>query len=365
MLAKLRSGLKAFFISLKRNKRVLWSFAGLALIVIVGVYFWFVPKWTTPEFMLNAQGSVIPLDDVTRSQLENDLRKTWAQIAVGIVLMLGVIATFRRTSATERSVHLLQEGQITERFTRAIEQLGSDKTAICLGGIYALERIAKDSPENDHRQVMEVLTAYVRENTRWVEPAERSEVGHNLPGPPSTVIQAILTVLGRRNARAENPGDYLDLSSTKLRKAKFSKQSFGPVNFTRAYLEDALLDYANLEGSNFYHAHLEDVFLNGSNLDNASFYGAHLNRAELLGASLQDSDFAGADLQGSNFQRANLERANLTEANLQNTDFLYAHLEGANLYWATGLTPNQLTLSYWDEHTVFPKGFEPPPMRQD
>ena len=35
--------------------------------------------------------------------------------------------------------------------------------AIRLGGIYALERIAKDS-EKDHGPIMEVLTAYVREN---------------------------------------------------------------------------------------------------------------------------------------------------------------------------------------------------------
>ena len=34
--------------------------------------------------------------------------------------------------------------------------------AIRLGGIYALERIARDS-EKDHGPIMEVLTAYVRE----------------------------------------------------------------------------------------------------------------------------------------------------------------------------------------------------------
>ncbi len=37
-----------------------------------------------------------------------------------------------------------------------------------LGGIYALERIDKESPERAyHSTVMEVLTAYVRENPPW------------------------------------------------------------------------------------------------------------------------------------------------------------------------------------------------------
>src|SRR5215204_5738600 len=54
----------------------------------------------------------------------------------------------------QQNQRLTEQGQITERFTRAIEQLGAtDETSnkprleLRLGGIYALERIAKDSPE--------------------------------------------------------------------------------------------------------------------------------------------------------------------------------------------------------------------------
>ena len=64
-----------------------------------------------------------------------------------------------------------QEGQITDRFTRAIEQLGAEQLQVRLGGIYALERIARDSP-GDHWPIMEVLTAFVRENA----PLEQIEI---------------------------------------------------------------------------------------------------------------------------------------------------------------------------------------------
>ena len=54
---------------------------------------------------------------------------------------------------------------MTDRYTRAIKQLGSDKLDVRIGGIYALERIARDSAR-DHTTVMEVLAAFIREHSR-------------------------------------------------------------------------------------------------------------------------------------------------------------------------------------------------------
>ena len=95
-------------------------------------------------------------DPKTRAELANEFRKTIAQIVAGLLITLGVYATWRRVAAAERAVevaqrHVLiaQEQQITERFTRATEQLGDDKEPIILGGVYALERIARDS-HRDH-----------------------------------------------------------------------------------------------------------------------------------------------------------------------------------------------------------------------
>jgi hypothetical protein len=51
---------------------------------------------------------------------------------------------------------------VTDRYTKAIEQFGSDKLDVRVGGTYALERIAHDSAR-DHPTVMEVcsLRSYV------------------------------------------------------------------------------------------------------------------------------------------------------------------------------------------------------------
>jgi hypothetical protein len=91
--------------------------------------------------------------------------KKWdlaVKILGGALVAYGLFLTNRRIRVTE-------DGQVTERFTKAIEQLGSCKADgepnfdVRLGGIFSLERIARDS-EKDHWTVMEVLSAYVREN---------------------------------------------------------------------------------------------------------------------------------------------------------------------------------------------------------
>ncbi|WP_405392416.1 hypothetical protein OG596_34145 [Streptomyces sp. NBC_01102] len=43
---------------------------------------------------------------------------------------------------------LAKEGQITDRYTAAVGNLGEDKVDVRLGGIYALERIMQDSGRN-------------------------------------------------------------------------------------------------------------------------------------------------------------------------------------------------------------------------
>ncbi len=65
---------------------------------------------------------------------------------------------------------------MTDRYTKAIEQLGSDKLDVRIGGLYALERVVSDSP-GYHPTVMEVLTAFVREHSReqWRPPVVGGE----------------------------------------------------------------------------------------------------------------------------------------------------------------------------------------------
>jgi Pentapeptide repeats (8 copies) len=186
-----------------------------------------------------------------RVKAENDVRTTLLQGVAGLLLLVGATATWRQ-------LRLSREGQITERFTKAIDQLDYAKSLeVRLGAIYALERIARDS-ERDHWPIMEILTAYVRQHAPWPpkdgEPPEDVAKAHT-GSKPAPDIQAILTVLGRRTRTLwHGEVDVLDLRATDLRGA----------NFFGAHLEHARFQVAHLEGANFADAHLEGASLEGA-----------------------------------------------------------------------------------------------------
>ena len=75
-----------------------------------------------------------------RLRLQNDARATLLQGLAGGVLLLGAYFTWRQVQVTRQQLYLTEQGQLTERFTRAVDQLGSDRLDVRLGGIYALER---------------------------------------------------------------------------------------------------------------------------------------------------------------------------------------------------------------------------------
>ena len=232
--------------------------------------------WGVPKLQV---GQVDDEDEVRIASLEDEYRRTLAQILGGLALLYGLHLTQRRVVATE-------EGQITERFTQAIQQLGDDKMAIRLGGIYALERIAKDS-KKDHGPIMEVLTAYVREKA-----IQRGKYAEEAAEEPTTDIQAILTVIGRRKivkTEKVKVDDFLHLSNTHL----------AGVMLITADLSRVLLGGANLSGAKLQRAGLSRAMLSGANLSGAKLQGADLQGADLNGVSLSGADLSGAKLVGS------------------------------------------------------------------
>ena len=273
---------------------------------------------------------------------------TLVQILTAIVVLVGLYWTSRRVLAAEETVRVAQnnvrvaeEGHITDRFTKAIAQLGDDKMAIRLGGIYALERIAKDS-EKDHGPIMEVLTAYVREKA-----PRQEEDPQTAPAPLPTDMQAILTVIGRRETTGKNRGtDPLDLSHTRLvganlyeadlRGANLYEADLRGANLTRAILggvplppeappdpDAPLLSPTNLDG--IYPP--QPVHPSAVNLSGANLSGANLSGASLTWATLRDANLSGASLRA-----ANLTWAVLMGVNLAKADLIAARLGGASLY---------------------------------
>ncbi len=160
----------------------------------------------------------------------NDRRATLLQAIGGLALAAGAFATWR-------TIGINREGQITDRFTKAIEQLGSTKLDVRVGAIYALERVARDSP-TDHWTVMEVLTAFIRENShgRDVTPSIVLTGERLFASFLKSDIQAALTVIARRISAHDPSGNRLNLIEAHLPLAELEDANLSGAILTGAQL---------------------------------------------------------------------------------------------------------------------------------
>ena len=307
------------------EKRVFLIFVS----VILGLLsLWSIPKWQVYSY--RERFDSLALGRSERIQLEKDLitaennaRVTIAQIIGGLVVILGLYATFRNIAIARENLRVAEVGKLTERFSKAVEMLGSDKLNVRLGGIYALERIARDSLK-DHWTVIEVLTAFVREQSKEEylksqhsdqQPSYYDVVDPELREPYQIAnrlredIQAALTVIGRR--------EWADLE--------------------RPYQEINLMD----------------SFLTGTFL-----LDANLKRANLFQTNLRQSILFNTDLRKAVLGSAILVNADLSYAKLHKATLIYADLTGADLRTSIGLTWEQISTATIDEKTKLPPELE-------
>ncbi|MBB6626130.1 pentapeptide repeat-containing protein [Nocardioides sp. KIGAM211] len=316
--------------------------AGLTAALAAYVLLYFLPPNLIPSGGLSAAQRADALTQERRTVLA-----TIAAIGAGVTLLY-----------THLRHQLDRDANATGRYTEAVQQLGDEAMSIRLGGIYALSRVANDSP-GDRATVSQVLAAFVRDSSRGIS-----------MDVPLDVIAA-LTELGRKHLAGEGQ---VNLRSCKLTAGNLADVTFPASvdlrlsDLTATNLHSASLIAANLAQSTLSNAILQDVtarrasFANAT-VDSVDFTGAQLQDVDMSGADLSGSDLRGADLTGANLRGARLVRANLSGADLTGADLRGVDLTGIplanarlsfSLLHGTGLTKEKvLSIDGEAEHMVF------------
>jgi membrane protein implicated in regulation of membrane protease activity len=257
-----------------------WAWALACLVGLAALAAIILAVWKLPSLLYG---------DVSKASADARLQAA-SGFRTALVAGLAGLAALGSLAMATRTYRLTQQGQINERYTKAIEQLGSDGLDVRLGGIYALERIATDS-ERDHPTVVEVLSAFVREHShpiyRWRQhsaqfgqlkaqsPEEELDAATKHVSSPAYPlpedVQAAVTVLGRLPQRRD---------------------------VSRGNLDWAHLRRANLGEAHLERAHLLGTHLEGADLDFAYLLGTVLKRAHLEGAALQHAHLEGCTCRG-------------------------------------------------------------------
>jgi hypothetical protein len=233
---------------------------GIALYLLLGLVLW----WALNRY----------IDPQTPTQ-KRDVVQILALIMAGVAGAVGIYFTWRGQGITQEGqqisrenieatrqtaaeqLRLTREGQFTERFPRALDQIGatddsgSVRLEIRLGAIYEFEQIARLSRDH-HWPIIEILTTYIRNNASrraYVEAFEE-------PGSPQADIQAILTVIGRRSVYHRDVElAPIDLRDTVLRRADLLEADLQGANLQGANLRKAqvtneqLADMGSLQGA--------------------------------------------------------------------------------------------------------------------
>ncbi|WP_371571337.1 pentapeptide repeat-containing protein [Streptomyces canus] len=320
---------------------------------------------------------------------EGELRKGSAALVTGIrtavVAFTAALGAGVALLYTARTYRLTRRGQITDRFTKALERLGSPEIYVRIGGVLALEQIVQDTPEQAATDAARVLGHFVRHRAPKAEtqPAAAEASSNPLPTEPEADVQAALTALTRTESRTHiDPRERLDLRGLHLAGARLhgadltdadlmgatlTDADLSKATLTRANLHSASLTGAQLVEAQFSRAYLVGAKLTGATMFRATLTNADLTAATLTGANLFSATLTEADLTGATLTSANLGSASLTEArlsgakltevSLREATLTKADLRASDLSTAKSLVPAQITSARTDEDTKLPPRF--------
>ena len=351
-----------------------WPFLSLLFLAVLGLTVVWFPTLLRPGLSgterarIERQGTdELLAAENDRSNAQNNIRATLLQGLAGIALLTGAYFAYGHLKAT-------RDGQITTRYTEAVKLLGDAHGVDArIGGIYALERIARNSAP-DAPAVVALLSAFVRRRPTTEAQAERSEPEPtpdlSRRAPDRQIALTVLSHLGlsaridlfNADLRASDLRD-LQLNEANLYEADLRAANASGADLTRAILKNSKLHGADLRGAKLSGAilygadlrtNLDTNFptnsLTGANLQKSDLRGAYFRGAELAGANLCGADLSPnldtkfpTNLTGANVTGANLTAANLTAANFQGANLTGANLQDADLTGAVGVDLSNTT----------------------
>lgn len=212
-----------------------------------------------------------------------------ADVARAFELQREVAASTERDAAARR---------VTDLYTKASEQLGSDKAPVRLAGIYALERLAQDNPEQ-RQTIVNLLCAYLR--MPYQPPGDESDADHRERVQEREVRHTAQQVLASHlrpddEVRYWSEGLTLNLAGAVLVDVDFRHCRFGDADFGKAVFAGA----AGFEST---------VFPGFASFSGAVFEDtAYFNSSEFATAVFSDATFHGAEFGNTSFEVAQFRR---------------------------------------------------------
>ncbi len=274
-------------------------------------------------------------------------------VALVLALWRGIVAGHqadaaqRQAKVAQGQIELGQQGFLNERYQKGAEMLGDSVLSVRLGGIYALQRLAEEYPEQYYLQIMDLLCAFVRHPTedKVMEKGQKDR-RTKLREDVQTIMEIVrkrgehLIALEKENDFRLNFQDadlmYVNIWSTDLSRANFQGANLAMARLIEVNLSGARLSGVNLSRSRLTRANLSHTEIHLANMFNAilidaDLTGARFDRANLTAAQLDGAKISEAHLVGTYLTNASLKRSDLSETFMRDVKLVNADLSDAIL----------------------------------
>ncbi len=234
-----------------------------------------------------------PLEQITSTGIIFSISIRYFGIVAVAGAIIGYIIAIARNLISDNQNKISEQGRIAEQISRAIDQIGAYKQNFDnnkdnkpniearVGGIYSLERIAKDS-DDDYEKIMDILCAYVRVTALKKYKPMRED------------IQAAIDVLGTKKKSLlfwRRDKFRVNLENCNLSGYRFSELSFNTYTDSS---NGTIFDKSKFYQSKFYKTDLSYVSFDDAILTEAYFEGATLRGARFEGTKVHGADFSKA-----------------------------------------------------------------------
>ena len=207
--------------------------------------------------------------------------------------------------------------RIDERFTTAVNLLGSAESSARTGALYSLYHLAIDDNDKKYRkQIAQIMCAHIRSKTQEPEYQEAHKTRS------SNEIQTCIDLLFGKESLYQRFAPDLD-------QADLTHSYLIGADFSRAHCQGADFSRAHCQGADFSHAHCQGADFSRAYCQGAKFSAAHCQGAYFAHAHCQGADFSATHCQGVNFFRTQCQGAYFSYARCQGAHFFRAQFQGA------------------------------------
>ncbi len=234
---------------------------------------------------------------------------------VGLVVggVLALLLAFWRSIIADLQVKTAQRDLLEQRYQKGLEMLGGPNQSERLGGIYELQRLAHEHPNQYHVPVIRRFCAFVRNPAVYADGTPDSDVRHEPPHETSPVredFQAIMDAIGSRVKT------HLDLEAGSKFQLNLKGSDLSGIQLTGANLTSrpwwewktfSRMEFFNFRGEgDLSYTKFCSARLDSGELANTNLSGACMCKAWLIGTDLSGADLTNANLHGALFAGTNL-----------------------------------------------------------